>query len=114
MRRGEHLHRLRACLGFSGYDLFRLEMWSCLALCRDLCQPQTLSLHLEALERLWEERVPASVKAIYEQVILPKYIQRRMLSPELSFDAIKPWWFAHREQPPHPLLLQNEIEGADF
>ncbi|KAL8273456.1 hypothetical protein Esti_002522 [Eimeria stiedai] len=73
-------------------DLFCLEMWAVLSLCRDQVSPPTLPQYVRALKRLWDEALSQQQRDIYDNIITPKYIARRLRTPDLTFEALPPWW----------------------
>ncbi|KAL8429149.1 hypothetical protein ACSSS7_006753 [Eimeria intestinalis] len=75
-----------------GCDLFCLEMWAVLSLCRDQMSPPTLPQYIRALKRLWNETLTQQQRDIYDNIITPKYIARRLRTPDLTFEALPPWW----------------------
>ncbi|KAL8449958.1 hypothetical protein Emed_002699 [Eimeria media] len=76
----------------TGCDLFCLEMWAVLCLCRDQMAPPTLPQYMRALKRLWSETLTQQQRDIYDNIITPKYIARRLRTPDLTFEALPPWW----------------------
>ncbi|OEH76866.1 hypothetical protein cyc_06133 [Cyclospora cayetanensis] len=92
----------------TGYDLFCLEMWSVPSLCRDQVSPPTLSQHVRALRRLWVDTLTQQQRDIYNNIITPKYIARRLKAPDLTFEALPPWWQQQCHQP-----SRRRSRGAD-
>ncbi|KAL8441630.1 hypothetical protein Emag_007010 [Eimeria magna] len=86
------IHDRTYCAALRSCDLFCLEMWAVLCLCRDQMAPPTLPQYVRALKRLWSEALTQQQRDIYDNIITPKYIARRLRTPDLTFEALPPWW----------------------
>lgn len=96
--RGEGASESGACLypsvgaSMTGRDLFLLEMWLAPELCRDLQAAATLPQLRRQLLSLWAEKLTAEQRAVYDEVIVRRYIEERQGVEEWHFHSVRPWW----------------------
>ncbi|CBZ50391.1 conserved hypothetical protein [Neospora caninum Liverpool] len=76
----------------TGRDLFLLEMWLAPELCRDLQPPSTLGELRRQLLNLWEEKLTAEQREVYNEVIVRRYTEERQGVEEWKFENAPPWW----------------------
>ncbi|PHJ22909.1 hypothetical protein CSUI_003239, partial [Cystoisospora suis] len=82
-------------VSMTGRDLFLLEMWLAPELCRDLQAPSTLHQLRRQLLNLWADKLTAEQRAVYDEIIVRRYIEERQGVEEWQFRSVRPWWDRH-------------------